>query len=692
MDTRERSTSGSLIVCDSHVNDLNSTLGAHELTEFMGPRMTTSHLGNSMPEKVVDSCNEVNVSNELYDQKCQDCSINQENTSICHHFNPEGIFSEEIHFPMRLINQKMKNMINRKKGCAFNRVASRFAQSHLPLRKHTVGSYLTEFAAKEPSLGAQDMPQSSDKEFDPCEASKTFQLFQDEFTASISQSAAEKFESPTTNLSTVYSKDKKVSTRSDHVFEHPIQASLTNVNRMHNLHNFVGQSRFTGSGAKAGSKVASNIRSSWSRKKSEYINAIEDSWPGNLPFPSKDRINEIEYVNHSLSNMPDCFFHNVGNSDMHENPNSANSYGNPNSGTHTNGGSADPYNSLDFWLMRKMDTELSQGKNTMVNSTETAQVNYTNLFEMFTLPAISMRPGKQEGDLPFINLSSMRNGDDGFENETYMMETRKISYSKIDAVQVDACPVTSSPTPVGMIFDRLQKDLERTKLINHHVSAIPIKQAMVRHAASLDRRCSTSNEELNVSKTGSKDVVQAVTHAQRSIEYNSVCVIENSTMPEHSSKWLKRLRPRTSDMFSAKRTNIGVDPTSADVYSLSSDLGSYKIPSPDMNKNPKEQPISLGTNNSSSALECSNEPSVKENQYWIKRWCCDSCQKVESYKNISTPGLCEPEIPQSSLDNFEGKQFPSIRAMALMGRAMNSSQTPKFKRKGSTVLWNDDDF
>ncbi|XP_074589953.1 uncharacterized protein LOC141845850 isoform X2 [Curcuma longa] len=656
MDTRERSTSGSMIVCDSHVNDLNSTLSAHELTEFMGPRKTTSHLGNSILEKIVDSYNEVNVSDELYDKKCQDCSINQENTSICHHFNTEGVFSEEMHFPMHLINQKMKNMINRKKRLEFNRVASRFAQSHSPLRKHTLGSYPTEFAAKEPSLGAQDMPQSSGKEFDLCEASKAFQIFQDEFTASISQSAAEKFESPTTNLSTVYSNNKKVSTQSHHVFEHPIQADVTNVNRMHNLHNFVGQSRFTGSEAKAGSKVASSIRSSWSRKKSESMKAIGASWQ-----------------------------------DMHDNLNSANAYGNPNSGTHTNGGSA--ASALGFWLMRKMDTELSQGKNTMVDSTETAQMNCANLFEMFTLPAISMRPGKQEGDLPFINLSSMRNEDDGFENETYTMETRKICYSKIDAVQVDACPVTSSPTPAGMISDRPQKDLERTNLIKHHaLSAFPIKQAMVRHAASSDRRCSTSNEELNVSKTGSKDVVQVVTHAQRSIEPNSVYVVENSIMPKHHNKWLKRLRPRTSDFFGNKRTNIGVDPMSADVFSLSSDLGSYKIPSPGMNKNPKEQLISLGTNKSPSALECSNEPSVNEKQYWIKRWCCESCQKVESHKNISTPGLCEPEIPQSSLDNFEDKQFPSIRAMALMGRAMNSLQPPKFQRKGSIMLWNDEDF
>lgn len=448
MDTRERNTSGTMIVCDSHVNDLNSTLSAHELAEFMGPRKT-SHLGNSMLEKVVDSYNEVNVSDELYDKKCQDCSMNQENTSICHHLNTEGVFSEEIHFPVCVINHKLKNMLNRKKGLGFNRVVSRFAQSHLPLRKHALGSYLTEFAAKEPSPGAQIMPQSSDKESDPGEASKAFRLFRDEFTASISQSAAEKCEFQTTNLSTVYSKDKKILSQSSHVFEHPIQASLTNVNRMHNLHNFVGQSSFTASGVKGGNKVTSSIRSSWSRKKGESMKIIGDSWSGNLPFPSKDRVNEIKDINHSLCNMPDSCIHNVGNSDMHDNRNSANAYGNPNSVTHTNGGSADPSNALGHLLMRKMDTEMSQGKDTMVDSTETTQVNRANLFEMFTVPAISMRAGKQEGDLPFINLSSMRNRDDGFENETYTMETRKISYSKIDAVQGDACPVMSFPTPVG---------------------------------------------------------------------------------------------------------------------------------------------------------------------------------------------------------------------------------------------------
>lgn len=83
-----------------------------------------------------------------------------------------------------------------------------------------------------------------------------------------------------------------------------------------------------------------------------------------------------------------------------------------------------------------------------------------------------------------------------------------------------------------------------------------------------------------------------------------------------------------------------------------------------------------------SAKECDD---ITLSHSWIQRWSRNQGEKVPVER-------CKPENPKSAAEEFEKKQFPSIAAMALMGKAMSGFQTCKFQKKESFVVWNTKGF
>lgn len=91
----------------------------------------------------------------------------------------------------------------------------------------------------------------------------------------------------------------------------------------------------------------------------------------------------------------------------------------------------------------------------------------------------------------------------------------------------------------------------------------------------------------------------------------------------------------------------------------------------------------------SSSVE--TKPECKDttlSHFWIQRW-----SHNQNQKNIpERTETCKPENSKLATDEFEKKQFPSIAAMALMGKAMTGFQQCKFKKKESFVVWNTKTF
>ncbi|KAI4298330.1 hypothetical protein L6164_031903 [Bauhinia variegata] len=50
--------------------------------------------------------------------------------------------------------------------------------------------------------------------------------------------------------------------------------------------------------------------------------------------------------------------------------------------------------------------------------------------------------------------------------------------------------------------------------------------------------------------------------------------------------------------------------------------------------------------------------------------------------------ISEPKSSNAVREKFQKKEFPSIAAMALMGKAMGSLHACEFRKKGAVVVWN----
>lgn len=70
---------------------------------------------------------------------------------------------------------------------------------------------------------------------------------------------------------------------------------------------------------------------------------------------------------------------------------------------------------------------------------------------------------------------------------------------------------------------------------------------------------------------------------------------------------------------------------------------------------------------------------------WIKRWLRNGSQISE--KKPEAIVVCEPQSSKMSVDDLQKKQFPSIAAMALMGKAMSGYQTCELKKRGNFTVW-----
>ncbi|KAK1418194.1 hypothetical protein QVD17_27337 [Tagetes erecta] len=86
----------------------------------------------------------------------------------------------------------------------------------------------------------------------------------------------------------------------------------------------------------------------------------------------------------------------------------------------------------------------------------------------------------------------------------------------------------------------------------------------------------------------------------------------------------------------------------------------------------------------SSSVETNQEcKEISLSHSWIQRWSHKQNQK--NAENVETN--CKMDDSEFERDEFQKKQFPSISAMALMGKAMTGLPQCKLQRKESFVVW-----
>lgn len=236
----------------------------------------------------------------------------------------------------------------------------------------------------------------------------------------------------------------------------------------------------------------------------------------------------------------------------------------------------------------------------------------------------------------------------------------------------------SSQATVASSPKEKEEKLQNTALADdnnqplHHLQAVQI---------SLEEE-----KEPSTSKTRSLDVEVFLSHAEPPINLNSSPLLQSPLGPEPSSRWVKRLKPSTSGYFSYGTKSLKMAETSS--HEKINKFFS-KITTPISSKHHcKEEKTSDQT--VKSLKNGAKDGDITLSHSWIQRWL--SSGNMISQKKTDAVEVCDPQSSKMGLDEFQKRQFPSIAAMALMGKGMNSFRQCEIRKSGPFVVWNTKEF
>ncbi|PIA55801.1 hypothetical protein AQUCO_00700253v1 [Aquilegia coerulea] len=210
-----------------------------------------------------------------------------------------------------------------------------------------------------------------------------------------------------------------------------------------------------------------------------------------------------------------------------------------------------------------------------------------------------------------------------------------------------------------------------------------------------------SNIDLSMSRTESLDLEHL--HVDQAGNSNSSSQQCPTSSMDPSCRWIKRLRLSSSESnaHGTKYVKLGDFSSTAEVkrsYNKNTEHKSSTLrPTFSKLSGERVEPMELDkTLPSSGNKERTSMDSMKEYEVinlshpWIQRWCHNEVQ-TSKMKSVA-PVSCELDSSKMALDEYQTKHFPSIAAMALMGKAMNGLQACKFQNKGSFIVWNTERF
>lgn len=208
--------------------------------------------------------------------------------------------------------------------------------------------------------------------------------------------------------------------------------------------------------------------------------------------------------------------------------------------------------------------------------------------------------------------------------------------------------------------------------------------------------------ETSSSRTQSLDVEHLLSHAEQPTNSKSSGSEDGPQGLDPNFRWVKRLKLNASYFAYGTRSTKMREASSHEkvnaVYKQNMKCSATNS-QPAMGRfHGREQmaldetPMSLRTGESSSSdsvrTSRANE-NIPLSHPWIRRW---SHKVFAPNKNSEAAVVSQPQSPKATFDQFQKKKFPSIAAMALMGKAMNGFNPCEFAKKGSFVVWHTKGF
>lgn len=203
------------------------------------------------------------------------------------------------------------------------------------------------------------------------------------------------------------------------------------------------------------------------------------------------------------------------------------------------------------------------------------------------------------------------------------------------------------------------------------------------------------DKETSTSKTQSLDVEHLLSHAVQPKRLKSSARSDSYLEQEPSSIWVKRLKLSPTSACGTKSSEMAEASSHEKVNKFFSKIMNRSI----NNSEPpmgtcegKEQTIRNQTafllrNSESSPIESKREnQDIKISHPWIQRWCRNVA--VAPPKKSKAVEFFEPQCLKVMSNEVQQKHFPSLAAMALMGKAMTGFRPCEFTKKGGLVVWN----
>lgn len=202
-----------------------------------------------------------------------------------------------------------------------------------------------------------------------------------------------------------------------------------------------------------------------------------------------------------------------------------------------------------------------------------------------------------------------------------------------------------------------------------------------------------SSADTSTSKTQSLDAEHLLSNAEQPTNFKSTACFVGCLEPELSSRWVKRLKLSPSSALGTQSSKMGEDYSHEKVSNVFSKIMKCSLTSSEPitgRSNVKEQGALNQRTNLWNGKSSSSE-SVRENREvlllhpWIQRLRHNPVSStLEKSKSLE---ISKPQGSKATVGEFQDKQFPSLAAMALMGKAMVGFRSCQFRKKGCSVVW-----
>ncbi|RDX79119.1 F-box protein, partial [Mucuna pruriens] len=304
--------------------------------------------------------------------------------------------------------------------------------------------------------------------------------------------------------------------------------------------------------------------------------------------------------------------------------------------------------------------------------------------------------------LEAVGSSIKREGKENVQDFKCLKGLKNESSAETDTMDINALHKNNLPGDVPLQTNKCFKDSQNS--FTSQVATSSAREKTIAKSVNtalpdinqephelLSQESPVVDRETSTSRTHSLDLDHFLSHADKHARSNSV---NSSLGSDPSSRWVKRLKLCTlgsahgteSTKIEETSSHEKVNKIFGKIVKDSKTSLEPKIVYHAEGQMVQDLPVTVSTNEKSSFTEVKKTVKITLSHPWIQRWSHN--RAASSQKRHELAELREPKSSNTVPEEFQKKQFPSIAAMALMGKAMNSLNPSELMKKGPVIVWN----